>query len=211
MAIGNLANQTLDSLTSFHAGPNSEVSHYDAALPGTQPKFNCEALLLALKAAQALGCKVSGSFSFDRKHYFYGDQPAGYQITQHFQPYAQDGTLDLYQRNGVGKDIKVRIKQIHIEQDTGKTTYIDDTANIDLNRTNHGLIELVTEPDIPSAEAAGAFIKKLQMLLRHIGVCTGELETGAMRVDVNVSVDGGQQCENQKFEQYQCNCLCHQG
>lgn len=157
--------------------------------------MNPNNILLALKAAVALDCQVSNKFSFDRKHYFYGDQPAGYQITQHFEPYATEGTLELFQRDGVKKPVKVRIKQIQIEQDTGKSTYIDDTSNIDLNRTNTCLIELVTEPDIPDPEAAGAFVKKLQMLLKHLGVCSGELESGAMRVDVNVSVNYGQRCE----------------
>lgn len=150
---------------------------------------------MALKAAVALDCQVSDNFSFDRKHYFYGDQPAGYQITQHFEPYAKEGVLKLYERDGVKQPVTVRIKQIQIEQDTGKSTYIDETANIDLNRTNTCLIELVTEPDIPNPEAAGAFVKKLQMLLKHLGVCSGELESGAMRVDVNVSVNFGQRCE----------------
>ncbi|CAN6674704.1 glutamyl-tRNA(Gln) amidotransferase subunit B, mitochondrial [Trichomonascus vanleenenianus] len=184
-----------NSRTSFHAEPNSHVSFYDAAVPGTQPKFNMCALLLALKAAVALNCDIRREFSFDRKHYFYGDQPTGYQITQHYQPYAMNGVVNLYPRDGVPEEIPVRIKQIQIEQDTGKSTYIDSTAHIDLNRTNHGLIELVTEPDIPTPEAAGVFVKKLQMLLKHLGVCSGELESGAMRVDVNVSVNGGQRCE----------------
>lgn len=184
-----------DSITSFHAEPNSKVSYYDAAVPGTQPVFNWEAMLLALKAAVSLNCNILPTFSFDRKHYFYGDQPAGYQITQHYEPYASNGLLQLYERDGMKEQVDVRIKQIQIEQDTGKSTYIDDESMIDLNRTNTGLIELVTEPDIKTPEAAGIFVKKLQMLLRHLGVCTGELETGAMRVDVNVSVNGGQRCE----------------
>lgn len=184
-----------NSNTSFHSPPNSQVSYYDASLPGTQPILNPSNILLALKAAVALGCNVSDTFSFDRKHYFYGDQPAGYQITQHFEPYAQDGVLQLFPRDGVKTPVNIRIKQIQIEQDTGKSTYIDDTANIDLNRTNTCLIELVTEPDIPDPEAAGVFVKKLQMLLKHLGVCSGELESGAMRVDVNVSVNFGQRCE----------------
>jgi aspartyl-tRNA(Asn)/glutamyl-tRNA(Gln) amidotransferase subunit B len=142
-----------------------------------------------------VGCTVQPRFSFDRKHYFYGDQPAGYQITQHYEPYAKDGLLELFERDGVQKAVLVRIKQIQIEQDTGKSTYVESGANIDLNRTNTGLIELVTEPDIPSPEAAGIFVRKLQTLLRHLGVCSGELETGAMRVDVNVSVNGGKRCE----------------
>lgn len=199
---------------SLHAPVNSQVSYYDAALPGTQPILNPNNIYLGLRAAVALGCDIAPRFSFDRKHYFYGDQPAGYQITQHFEPFATNGALTLYNRDlddgrGVGKKtqkndgIRVRLLQIQIEQDTGKSSYIDDTANIDLNRTNHCLIELVTLPDIPTPEAAGVFVKKLQQLLSHLGVCTGELESGAMRVDVNVSVskknkdawESGERCE----------------
>lgn len=149
----------------------------------------------AVTAAVALGCDVNSTFSFDRKHYFYGDQPAGYQITQHFEPYARGGIFPLYVRDGVNSDVPVRIKQIQIEQDTGKTLYAEHEAKVDLNRTNTCLIELVTEPDIPTPEAAGVFVRKLQLLLRHLNVCSGELESGAMRVDVNVSVNGGQRCE----------------
>lgn len=184
-----------NSETSFNEKPNSNVSYYDASLPGTQPILNLRAVLLALKAAVALDCDVQNQFSFDRKHYFYGDQPCGYQITQHYEPFAKKGALYLYPRDGVKEEVPIRIHQIQLEQDTGKSIYIDSKAMIDLNRTNTCLIELVTKPDIPTAEAAGIFVKKLQMLLRRIGVCSGELESGAMRVDVNVSVNGGQRCE----------------
>lgn len=197
----------------FNAPPNSQVSYYDAALPGTQPILNPNNLYLALRAAVALNCNIRSQFSFDRKHYFYGDQPTGYQITQHFEPFATDGILNLYPRDlddGVNKKkkgelttIPVRIKQIQIEQDTGKSIYIDDTANIDLNRSNHCLIELVTEPDLNTIQAAGAFVRKLQQLLAYLGVCTGEMETGAMRVDVNVSV-GQKNANNEWVEGERC-------
>ncbi|PRT57114.1 Glutamyl-tRNA(Gln) amidotransferase subunit B, mitochondrial [Wickerhamiella sorbophila] len=185
--------------TSFHAPPNTRVSYYDAALPGTQPRFNYDCLRLALTAAAALNCDVKRSFSFDRKHYMYPDQPAGYQITQHFEPFAMGGFLDVmardYSKPRGHPTTRVNIKQIQIEQDTAKTIYVDNVSQVDLNRTNTGLIELVTEPDLPTAESAGVFVKKLQTLLRHLGVCNGEMETGAMRVDVNVSVDDGERCE----------------
>lgn len=184
-----------NSQTSFNAKPNSKVSFFDAAVPGTQPILNWNAVILALRAALALDCQVQTKFSFDRKHYFYGDQPTGYQITQHYEPFAKNGTLHLFPRDGVKDEVPVRIKQIQLEQDTGKSIYVDSKSLIDLNRSNTSLIELVTEPDIPTPEAAGIFVKKLQMLLRRIGVCSGELESGAMRVDVNVSVNGGQRCE----------------
>lgn len=185
--------------TSFHAHPNSHVSFFDAALPGTQPRFNYGCLRLALTAAAALNSDVRSSFSFDRKHYMYPDQPAGYQITQHYEPFASGGYLDLtardYSKPRSQPTTRVHIKQIQIEQDTGKTIYVDNTSQVDLNRTNTGLIELVTEPDLPTPESAGVFVKKLQTLLRHLNICSGEMESGAMRVDVNVSVNGGERCE----------------
>ncbi|ODQ63797.1 Glutamyl-tRNA amidotransferase B subunit [Nadsonia fulvescens var. elongata DSM 6958] len=190
------------SETSFNAEPNSRVSYYDAALPGTQPILNLSALKLALKAAVALDCNIQRVSSFDRKHYFYGDQPAGYQITQFYAPFALDGRLVLYPHDGskehnIGnKPIFIRLKQIQLEQDTGKSTYTaDEVSHIDLNRTNTPLIEIVTEPDFSNAVSASIFVKKLQSLLRAIGVCSGELEAGAMRVDVNVSVNSGTRCE----------------
>ncbi|KAK9470037.1 GatB/GatE catalytic domain-containing protein [Dipodascopsis tothii] len=184
--------------TSFHALPNSQVSYYDAALPGTQPTLNKHALYLALKAATALDCDIHARSAWDRKHYFYGDQPAGYQITQHYHPLANNGRLLLHKHDGEQQDdVSVRIAQIQIEQDTGKSTYPPDStlAFIDLNRTNHPLIEIVTEPDICHPRTAGVFVRKLQTLLKHLKVSTGELQSGAMRVDVNVSVRGGKRCE----------------
>lgn len=187
--------------TSFHEKPNSRVSYYDASLPGTQPKLNWDCVRLALRAAFALNARVSSQFSFDRKHYMYPDQPAGYQLTQYFQPYATDGYLELKPRDFAAAKVKrdaatqVRIKQIQIEQDTGKTMYVDETSRVDLNRANSALIEIVTEPDISSPEEAGIFVKKLQNLLRYAGVCSGDMETGSMRVDANVSLGRGYRCE----------------
>lgn len=181
------------SPTSINAWPNSNVSYFDAGLPGTQPKLNPEAILLALKTAVALNCEIQSHSCFDRKHYFYPDQPLGYQITQHYHPIAKRGKLELNKQfDEVHTPKTIRIEQIQIEQDTGKTTHddFDHTINIDLNRANTPLIELVTKPDFDTVDQVKAFVKKFQLLVRHIGVCTGDLETGAIRVDVNVSVNG---------------------
>jgi len=202
----------------FHAVPNSQVSFFDAALPGTQPQLSPACLRLALRAGLALNSAIPNRFSFDRKHYMYPDQPAGYQITQFREPVAKNGYLDLFprdlpqhvQKKGKQASLKaevdavkrIRISQIQMEQDTGKTSYIDSLSLVDLNRANTGLIELVTMPDFRSEMEAVAFIRKLQLTLRKLGVCSGEMETGAMRVDVNVSVmdnetgaDLGDRCE----------------
>ncbi|KAG5356662.1 Glutamyl-tRNA(Gln) amidotransferase subunit B [Yarrowia sp. C11] len=223
------------TVPSLSTTPNTKVSYFDAALPGTQPRLNPQALLLALKAAIALRCDVKELTAFDRKHYFYPDQPSGYQITQHRKPLAINGKLklnwwDLYSQNEwpallakeakeaesasgsassesaavssssssslASTSVEVPILQIQLEQDTGKSTYHGGETLVDLNRTNMPLIEIVTAPVIYSASHASAFVKKLQTLLKHIGVSTGEFESGAMRVDVNVSIgEDGERCE----------------
>lgn len=188
------------SETSFQSTPNTKISYFDAGLPGTQPTLNPEALLYALKAAKALNSKINTYSTFDRKHYFYGDQPLGYQITQHYQPYAQGGHLILYPHDGgVKEPKKINIEQIQIEQDTGKSVYAEleheAFSKVDLNRTNTPLIEMVTKPDFTHPEEIRTFIKKYQNLVRHLKICTGDLETGAMRVDVNISINNGHRVE----------------
>ncbi|KAH3662233.1 hypothetical protein OGAPHI_005481 [Ogataea philodendri] len=169
--------------------PNTTTSFFDVSLPGTQPKLNKEPLMYALKTALALNCTVKETSQFDRKHYFYGDQPLGYQITQHYHPIAKDGYLRLTKYD-LPEEKTIRIEQLQIEQDTGRTLYkLDNESNVDFNRSNIPLIEMVTKPDFSSVEEVRAFIKKLQQTLVNLDVCTGELETGAIRVDVNLSVD----------------------
>lgn len=181
-----------------NAPANSTASFFDFGLPGTFPKLNPEALLLALKAATALKSKVSPISSFDRKHYFYYDQPLGYQITQHFHPLAKGGFLELTEKyDGIEQDKKIGIEQIQIEQDTAKLNYndFDATVTVDHNRAGVPLIELVTKPDFDHLSQVRAFIKKYISLMTHLGVCTGDMEKGAMRCDVNVSVAGGNRVE----------------
>ena len=172
--------------------PNSEVSFFDVSLPGTQPLLNPEVLFCALKCAVAMNCQVHPESRFDRKHYFYGDQPLGYQITQRYHALANDGWVKLTRRyDGLPEDRKIRIEQIQIEQDTGRSLYRleEGTTDIDFNRSNIPLIEMVTKPDFSSIEQVRSFIKKYARMLQNLDVCTGELETGAIRVDVNVNVD----------------------
>ncbi|KAK9466214.1 GatB/GatE catalytic domain-containing protein [Lipomyces arxii] len=186
-----------DSRTSFQGTPNQHVSTYDLAYPGTQPILNKHAVLLALRAALALDCEINLNSRFDRKHYFYPDQPAGYQITQFYDPIARKGVLWLKDTDGIRPELGVGITQLQIEQDTGKSVYQIDSKNtfLDFNRTNHPLIEIVTEPDIRTPQQAAAFVSKLQVLMKHLGVSTGEFQSGAIRVDVNVSYAGGSRCE----------------
>lgn len=186
------------SRTSFNDTPNSHISYFDVGLPGTQPKLNPEALYLALKAAVALNCEVQQMSRFDRKHYFYPDQPMGYQITQNFHPLAKNGYLTFNEFDGVeiatskdGANDTIRIEKIQLEQDTGKK-YGDI---IDYNRAGIPLIEVVTKPDFDSIEKVLAFVKKYQLLVRHFDICSGDLETGAIRVDVNVNVNDSPRVE----------------
>lgn len=178
--------------------PNVNTSYFDIALPGTQPILNYEAVLFALKLALSLKSTVNLASQFDRKHYFYGDQPQGYQITQHYHPFSKGGYLTLSKEfdeiNEPSKEI--RITQLQIEQDTARSIYhqslqqnSDEETLIDFNRSNVPLIELVTEPDFHDTLQVKAFIKKYQNLVRQLKISTGDLEAGSIRIDVNVSVN----------------------
>ncbi|KAI0080877.1 Glutamyl-tRNA amidotransferase B subunit [Panus rudis PR-1116 ss-1] len=165
--------------------PNTHVSPFDAAFPGTLPSLNLKCVELGVRTALALNCRVQPRSSFDRKHYFYPDLPSGYQITQHYAPLATEGILPLNQH-----DVKVRIKQIQLEQDTGKTSFDPRRyiSTIDLNRAGTGLMEIVSEPDMRSPEEAGDYVRTLQAILRSVGSSDGNMEQGSFRCDVNVSV-----------------------
>ncbi|KAF9559669.1 glutamyl-tRNA amidotransferase, partial [Agrocybe pediades] len=168
--------------------PNTNVSAFDAAFPGTLPKINSKAVDLALRTSLALRCKINTRSSFDRKHYFYSDLTSGYQITQQYSPLARDGELSLH---SLDSPITVRIKQIQLEQDTAKSTFDSRSSRsqIDLNRAGTGLMEIVSEPDMRSPEEAGAYVRTLQSILRAMGSSDGNMEQGSLRCDVNVSVN----------------------
>nr|GAT49851.1 glutamyl-tRNA amidotransferase [Mycena chlorophos] len=170
--------------SSLKDAPNVNVSVFDAAFPGTLPRLNEECVDLALRTAVALNSDIQPQSSFDRKHYFYPDLPAGYQITQHYEPIAQGGTVSVGGR-------AIGIKQIQLEQDTAKTTFNPRTrtSSIDLNRAGTALLEIVTEPDMRSPEEAAAYVRALQAILRAIGASDGNMEAGSLRCDVNVSMN----------------------
>lgn len=179
--------------TSFNDDPNSHVALFDVAMPGSQPLFQPETLVPALRAALALNCDIQQSSRFDRKHYFWWDQPSGYQITQYYQPFAKDGHITLLARDGIsaedGEGVNVKIKQVQLEQDTAKT--LAQTGNVswlDFNRVGVPLIEIITEPDIHHPRTAAVFVKKIQLLLNTVDACVSGMETGGLRADVNVSV-----------------------
>ncbi|XP_033986349.1 glutamyl-tRNA(Gln) amidotransferase subunit B, mitochondrial [Trematomus bernacchii] len=178
----------------FSAPPNSLVSPFDASLPGTLPVLNTRCVEAAVMTALALNCTINRTSLFDRKHYFYADLPTGYQITQQRRPIAVDGFLAYSflggkKRNQVIKRT-VSIKQIQLEQDSGKSLHDDLRSQtlIDLNRAGVGLMELVMEPDMSCGEEAAAAVGELQLILQTLGTCQGNMSEGQLRVDANVSV-----------------------
>uniref|UniRef100_A0AAY4ABU9 Glutamyl-tRNA(Gln) amidotransferase subunit B, mitochondrial n=1 Tax=Denticeps clupeoides TaxID=299321 RepID=A0AAY4ABU9_9TELE len=182
------------SQVSFSSPPNSRVSYFDASLPGTLPVLNRRCVEAAVMTGLALNCTINMKSLFDRKHYFYADMPAGYQITQQRLPIAVSGLL-IYSHLGGPKRNQVisksiRIKQIQLEQDSGKSLHDEHQSQtlIDLNRAGVGLMELVMEPDMSCGEEAAAAVRELQLILQALGTCQGNMSEGQLRVDANVSV-----------------------
>ncbi len=165
--------------------PNSVVSPIDYGLPGMLPVLNRGAVDLAIKAGLALGSEIALTSRFDRKHYFYPDLPNGYQITQLYEPIILEGLVKVPLN---GETFEVRIHHAHLEADAGKLTHYDDYSLVDLNRVGTPLIEIVSEPDIHSAQQARAYAQELYLLMTYVGATHGDLYHGNMRFDVNISV-----------------------
>ncbi|KKY32753.1 putative aspartyl glutamyl-trna(asn gln) amidotransferase subunit b [Diaporthe ampelina] len=175
------------------AEPNTHVALFDLAMPGSQPIFQADTLVPALRAALALNCTVQPVSRWDRKHYFWWDQPSGYQITQYYEPFAKDGQITLYKRDGIaeedGDQVRIGIRQVQMEQDTAKTIARPDGVQwVDFNRVGVPLIEIITDPDIHHPKTAAALVKKVQMCLNAVDSCVSGMEVGGLRADVNVSV-----------------------
>lgn len=165
----------------FGGEANERVCPVCTGFPGTLPKLNKEAVLLAVKAGKALGCKINNYSAFDRKNYFYPDLPKAYQITQFAYPICGNGEITVD-----GKPF--RITRIHLEEDAGKLIHGEKTSKIDYNRCGVPLIEIVTEPDFRSAEEVCRFVEEVALRLKYCDICSSRLEQGALRVDVNISV-----------------------
>jgi aspartyl-tRNA(Asn)/glutamyl-tRNA(Gln) amidotransferase subunit B len=174
--------------TEFGAEPNTQVSLVDAAMPGMLPVINEVCVEQAVKTGLGLNARINLRSVFDRKNYFYADLPAGYQISQYSQPIVGKGTILLDLADGRTRE--VGITRLHLEQDAGKSLHDQHPTKtyIDLNRSGVALMEIVSEPDMRSAEEAAAYLKKLRAILRYLGTCDGNMEEGSMRCDVNVSV-----------------------
>ncbi|HEY8347947.1 MAG TPA: Asp-tRNA(Asn)/Glu-tRNA(Gln) amidotransferase subunit GatB [Symbiobacteriaceae bacterium] len=176
----------------FGAEPNTNVCPVCLALPGALPVLNAEALRYAVKAGLALNCEIARYSKFDRKNYFYPDNPSNYQISQYDLPLCRNGWVEITLKDGTRK--RIRINRIHLENDAGKLVHAGDdvasaeTSLVDLNRAGVPLIEIVTEPDIRSAEEALAFLTKLRSIMKYAGVSDVKMEEGSMRCDINISV-----------------------
>ena len=174
--------------TAFGAEPNTQVSLVDAAMPGMLPVINEKAVEQAVRTGLGLNAEINLTSVFDRKNYFYPDLPPGYQISQFSQPIVGEGrvTVDLPD----GESFEVGIERLHLEQDAGKSIHDQHPQKtyIDLNRAGVALMEIVSKPDIRSADEAAAYLGKLRSILRYLGTCDGDMSQGSMRADVNVSV-----------------------
>ncbi|MFN2121086.1 MAG: Asp-tRNA(Asn)/Glu-tRNA(Gln) amidotransferase subunit GatB [Anaerolineales bacterium] len=174
---------------STKAAPNTSVCPVCAGMPGTLPVVNQQAVEYAIRVALALQCEVQETSIFARKNYFYPDLPKGYQISQYEEPLAVHGRLAV--RTADGEQV-VRVRRVHLEEDTGKLTHFDRDGMayslVDLNRAGVPLLEVVSEPDMHSAEAARAYGEALRDVLRYLGVNSGDMEKGVIRFEANVSV-----------------------
>lgn len=171
----------------FGDEPNSHVSAISLAHPGTLPRLNEEAVSLAIKLGLALKCEINRKNYFARKNYFYPDLPKGYQVTQHTMPICTGGKIPVF-INGMMREISLH--HIHLEEDAGKSIHDADPQYtcIDLNRTGVALVEIVTEPDIYSAAEAYECVTMIRKIVRHLGVCDGNMEEGSLRCDANISL-----------------------
>jgi aspartyl-tRNA(Asn)/glutamyl-tRNA(Gln) amidotransferase subunit B len=165
----------------FGAAPNTHVCPVCLGMPGTLPVINERAVEYTVMLGLALNCEIQRHNVFARKNYFYPDLPKGYQISQYELPLCLNGYVDVQPK-------RIRIRRVHLEEDTGKLVHVNNHSLVDLNRAGVPLMEIVTEADIHSAEEAYAFVTKLRQLVRYLGISTGDMEKGAMRCEVNLSL-----------------------
>ncbi|MBA2562592.1 MAG: Asp-tRNA(Asn)/Glu-tRNA(Gln) amidotransferase subunit GatB [Chitinophagaceae bacterium] len=173
--------------TKFGALPNTQISPISLAHPGTLPKMNKKAIEYALKLGIALHCNIERNNYFARKNYFYPDLPKGYQISQHTTPICKNGFVKIKTTSG---ERNISLNRIHLEEDAGKSLHdIDETFTcIDLNRAGVPLLEIVSEPDMHSADEAFVYVTEIRKLVRYLEICDGNMEEGSMRCDANISI-----------------------
>jgi aspartyl-tRNA(Asn)/glutamyl-tRNA(Gln) amidotransferase subunit B len=173
--------------TAFGAGPNTHISPITLGHPGTLPKMNRKAVEFAVKMGLACNCEIERHNYFARKNYFYPDLPKGYQISQHTTPICKGGSVTIKTAEG---DKQIRLNRIHLEEDAGKSVHDADPdyTCIDYNRAGTPLIEIVTEPDLRSADEAFSYLTEIRKLVRYLEICDGNMEEGSLRCDANISV-----------------------
>jgi len=171
--------------TTFGAPPNSQVCPVCLAMPGTLPILNREVVDFAIKAGIATHCTIEPLSRFDRKNYFYPDSPKAYQITQNDFPICTNGYVEVASGEGIRR---IRISQIHMEEDAGKLIHHNEGTEVDCNRCGVPLLEIVSEPDARSADEAVAYLRKLRAIVRYTGISDGKMNEGSLRCDVNLSV-----------------------
>lgn len=171
----------------FGAAPNTHISPITLGHPGTLPKMNRKAIEYAIKMGLTCHCEIERYNYFARKNYFYPDLPKGYQVSQHTTPICKGGYVTIKTSTG---ERDVRLNRIHLEEDAGKSLHDmdDENTSIDYNRAGTPLIEIVTEPDLRSAEEAFAYVSEIRKLVRYLEVCDGNMEEGSLRCDANISV-----------------------
>src|SRR5690625_5251389 len=170
----------------FGSKPNENVNPIDLAYPGVLPVVNEEAINYAMRAALALNCDIASHQRFDRKNYFYPDNPKAYQITQDAQPMGENGWIDI---EVDGKKKRIGITRLHIEEDAGKLVHGDDGYSyVDYNRAGTPLVEIVSEPDIRSPEEAYAYLEALKNIIQYTGVSDVKMQEGSLRCDANISL-----------------------
>ena len=172
--------------TSFAAHQNSNTCPTCLALPGALPVVNKEAAVKAMRLANAVNATINEASRFDRKSYFYPDSPSAYQITQFYEPILRDGTLTIDLEDGTQKEI--HITEAHLEADAGKNMHEGDHSKVDLNRAGTPLLEIVSAPDMRSADETVAYLKKLHAMVRYLDISDANMQEGSFRCDVNVSI-----------------------
>src|ERR1035437_113732 len=172
----------------FGAAPNAQVSPIDAGMPGMLPVINKLCIEKAVRTGLGLNAKINMYSVFERKNYFYPDLPQGYQISQYAHPIVGEGVIEIDLADGSSK--KIGIERLHLEQDAGKSLHDQHPSKsyVDLNRSGNPLMEIVSKPDMNSAEEAAAYVTKLRAIVRYLGTCDGNMDEGSMRCDVNVSM-----------------------
>ena len=171
----------------YGSEPNTNICPVCTGYPGVLPSLNEEAVKKSYQVCMALNCRLNETAVFERKNYFYPDMPKNYQISQFEYPFGVDGYFDVDLGNGRQK--RVRIHDVHLEEDAGKMIHSGNRSYLDYNRAGTPLLEIVTEPDLESGEEAELFLQQFRQMVRYLGVTDGNMEEGSLRCDANVSIN----------------------